>query len=214
MSKRLLLLGIGGHGRVVLETLLQHYAPDELGIVDPQPSPGTTLLGVQVLGRDEDLPRLYAQGWKNTALGIGSIQNCVVREKLVLLAGDIGFQFPTIVDDDALVSPSATLGKGTYVGKQAVVQAGASIGAFCIVNTAGIVEHDCKVGDFSHVSTGAILLGGVTVGDRSFIGGGSVVRQLETVGSHVVIGAGSVVVSAVADGVTAYGNPCRVGGKK
>lgn len=214
MSERLLLIGGGGHGRVVLETLLQRYAPAELGIIDPQLSRGAALLGVPVLGGDDDLPALYALGWRSAVLGVGSIQSSAAREKLAQLARGIGFQFPAVVDEYALVSPSAVLGEGSYVGKRAVVQAGARIGAFCIVNTGSIVEHDCRVGDFAHISTGAILLGGATVGDRSFVGGGSVVRQLETVGAHTVIGAGSVVVAAVADGVTAYGNPCRVGGKK
>ena len=43
-----------------------------------------------------------------------------------------------------------------------------------------------------------------------WVGGGTKVLPGVTIGSNVVIGTGSVVTKDIPDGVTAFGNPCRV----
>jgi maltose O-acetyltransferase len=50
----------------------------------------------------------------------------------------------------------------------------------------------------------------ITIGDDVWLGGGAIVCPGVTIGQGAVIGAGSVVVRAVAPGVFAAGNPCRV----
>ena len=50
----------------------------------------------------------------------------------------------------------------------------------------------------------------MTVGNDSHVGAGAVVRQEINIGKGALVGAGSVVVKDIPDGVTAYGNPCRV----
>lgn len=209
MSK-ILLLGSGGHARVVLETLLQSYAPEQIGLIDPSKEVGTTIFGSAVLGGDEKLPELRTQGWTQAICGVGSVTSCELRVKLVQLLRELAYDMPAIIDQMATVSPFAQVGNGTYIGKRATVQPGAVIGQMCILNTGCIVEHDCQVGDFSHVSSGSVLLGGVCVGQETLIGAGSTVRQMQQIGSKVIVGAGSVVVSDLPDNSRAYGNPCRI----
>lgn len=86
----------------------------------------------------------------------------------------------------------------------------AIIGKHCIVNTGATVDHDCVIGDYCHVAPGVHVSGGTLIGEGTWIGVGACVIQCLNIGRDCMIGAGSVVVNDIPDGVTAYGNPCRV----
>lgn len=207
MTKRLLLIGGGGHCRSVLDCLLSLESYDEIGIIDHD---NKSIRGIDVIGTDDMLPRLFEEGWIDAFITVGSIGNTAPRRRIFEMVSQIGFHVPTIIDKTAVLAGNLQIGEGCFVGKNAVVNCGASLGRCAIINTGAIVEHDCAVGDFSHISTGAILCGHAAIGHDTHIGAGSVVRQLISVGNNVMIGAGSVVVKNIPDGVTAYGNPCRV----
>lgn len=209
-SGRILLLGGGGHCRSVLDSLLglEEYA--QVGIVDWPEKCRNGIYGVLVAGSDEDLPRLFREGWKYAFVTLGSIGNYKRREQLYRCLLDIGFEVPVICDGSAVVSRNAALGNGTFVGKHAIINAGTTVGACAIINTGAILEHDCSIGNMTHISTGSTLCGGVSVGDGTHIGAGTVIRQKLSVGADSIIGIGSVVTKNIADHVMAFGNPCKV----
>ena len=207
MGKKLLLIGGGGHCRSVLDSVLAANAYDGIGIIDPDGSP---CLGIPVIGQDEDLPRLFSEGWTDAVITVGSIGDTGTRRRLYETAKAIGFRLPAVVDPTAVIGKDAVLGEGTFVGKRAVVNAGARTGVCVIVNTGAIVEHDCVIGDFAHISTGAILCGQVTVGNDAHIGAGTTVRQSIRIGDGALVGVGSTAVKDIPAGAKAYGNPCRV----
>ena len=204
--RKLLLIGGGGHFRSVLDSVLSLGLYGEVGIVDKE---DVKILGVSVIGKDQDLPALFQQGWTNAFITVGSVGNTTVRRRLYEMIKKIGFTIPSIVDKTAIIAKGTQIGEGSFVGKNAVVNTGASLGCCSIINSGAIVEHDCSVGDFCHISPGTVLCGQVTVGSDTHIGAGSVVRQQISLGNNVLIGAGSVVLKDIPDGVTAYGNPCR-----
>ena len=209
-SNRILLVGGGGHCRSVLDCLLNQGAYSEIGIIEREAGGASTIAGVSVAGTDADLPELFAKGWTNAAITLGSVGNPARRHVLFQMLREIGFSLPAIVDPSAVIGRNVVLGEGTFVGKRAVVNTGTKVGRCAIINTGAILEHDCSIGDFVHISPGCTLCGAVSVGENSHIGAGSVVRQQIEIGSNVLIGAGSVVVKDIAGGVKAYGNPCRV----
>jgi sugar O-acyltransferase (sialic acid O-acetyltransferase NeuD family) len=209
MKKKILLIGAGGHGKVVLDALLAQKEYVVAGIIDVKKLVGTKVLGGEVIWTDADLPRLFKSGIKYCIIAVGSIGDPGLRVKLSETAKGVGFSFPNVISPKAVVSPHAVLGEGNYVAPGAIINAGTRIGNHCIINTGAIVEHDCVIHDFVHLSPGAVLSGGVAVGDQSHIGSGSVVVQYLKIGSKVMIGAGSVVTKDVPDGIKAFGNPCR-----
>ena len=207
MGKKLLLIGGGGHCRSVLDSVLAANVYDGIGIVDPD---GCPCLGIPVVGKDEDLPRLFAEGWTDAAITVGSIGDTGTRRRLYRTVKEIGFHLPVIIDPTAVTGKDVVLGEGTFVGKRAVVNAGSRTGVCAIVNTGAIVEHDCEIGDFAHISTGAILCGQVKAGNDAHIGAGTTVRQSIRIGNGALIGVGSTAVKDISAGAKAYGNPCRV----
>ena len=207
-GKKILLLGGGGHCRSVLDCLISLGTYDEIGIVDYDKS--ASALGVDVIGTDDDLPKLLKAGWTEAFITVGSIGATGLRRKLFTLVQNIGFRVPSIVAPSSTIARGTTIMDGVFIGKRAVVNTGCTIGKGAIINTGSIIEHDCSVGDFTHISPGSILCGQVTVGNDTHIGAGSVVRQEIRIGVCSLIGAGSVVVKDIPKGVTAYGNPCKV----
>lgn len=207
-DRKIVLLGGGGHCRSVLDSLLSSGLYNEIGIIDYDKS--ASALGVDVIGSDDDLPRLKDEGWREAFITVGSIGATQIRRKLYSIVNDLGFIIPAIIDPTANIARGVTIGKGTFVGKRSVVNSGATVGTCAILNTGSIIEHDCYISDFAHVSPGATLCGQVLVGADSHIGAGSVIRQGIKIGCGSLIGAGSVVVKDIPNGVKAYGNPCKV----
>jgi sugar O-acyltransferase (sialic acid O-acetyltransferase NeuD family) len=206
MNKGILLVGGGGHCKSVLDSLLELNEYAGIGIVDQKEHAGRSVLGVPVIGCDDDLERLFHQGYSHAFVTIG---NLPIRMSLYDKLMEIGFQIPAIVDASAAVSGHAVIEEGVFVGKRSVVNAGCVVGKGAIINTGAIVEHDCRIGAFAHIAPGAVLSGEVVVGDHTHIGANAAVRQQVRIGSDSMIGMGSVVVQNIGSGVTAYGNPCR-----
>ncbi len=200
----MILIGGGGHAKVMLDAAL--CAGIEIqGFVDDDPdAPLTRLRGCPVyVGAFDDVTN-YTQCCPMLAVGGVSL-----RAKLIEQLGDVDFA-QSIVHPSAMIASSATVALGVFVGPGAVVNAEAKICSHAIVNTGAIVEHDCRVGINVHVGPRAVLGGGVHVGDHSLIGIGAVVLPGVKIGSGVVVGAGAVVVKDVGDGEVVVGVPARV----
>jgi sugar O-acyltransferase (sialic acid O-acetyltransferase NeuD family) len=165
--------------------------------------------GSVVIGEPELLGYLergrFPDGVDAAALGVGDN-----RARQLALARCAELCVPSLVHPSAVVSPSATLGRGSVVFPAAVVNAGARIGVAVIVNSAAVVEHDCVLADAVHVSPHATLAGGVVVGERSWIGAGATVIQGVRVGADVTVGAGAVVLRDVSAGSTVVGVPAEL----
>ena len=206
-GRKILLIGGGGHCHSVIDSIVSLNIYDDIGIIDYVDS---EVLGVPVIGNDDDIPRLTEDGWTDAFITMGSMGNTELRRKLSEMVKRIGLNTPSVIDPSAIVARGTTICDGVYIGKRAVLNTGSRIGTGAIINTGVIIEHDCKVDEFSHISPGATLCGQVYVGKDSHVGAGSVVRQQIKIGDNVLIGAGSVVVKDIPNGAKAYGNPCRV----
>lgn len=206
---KLLLLGGGGHCKSVMDSLFRTNCYSEIGIISKRDEIGKNILGVPIIGSDDDLSVLYKKGYHNAFITVGSIGNPVTRVNIYRILEGIGFELPNIIDPSAEVSESVLLEKGIFVGKNAVINAGSKIEKCAIINTGSIIEHDCVIGEFSHVSPGSVLCGEVHIGGYTHIGAKSVVKQQVKIGTNALIGMGSVVLKNVSDNVVAYGNPCK-----
>lgn len=209
MSKKILLIGGGGHCRSVLDSLLELDGFSNIGIIDKKENIGKKILGVPVIGCDEDLPKLFTDGYEYAFVTVGSIGNPNIRIKLFNTLYDIGFKIPNIIDSTAVVSISVNMKMGIFVGKNAIINAGATINKGSIINSGAIIEHDCLIGEFVHIAPGAVLSGEVQIGDNTHIGANCVIKQQLKIGSNSIIGMGSAVLKDIEDKVVAYGNPCK-----
>lgn len=203
MSNKLLLIGAGGHCKSVLDSI-DRYEYDEIAIIDKNLI-GEKIMGIDVIGSDDDLKALFNDGYNLAFISIGNIE---IRTKLYMILKEIGFEIPTIIDKSAAVSKFAKINQGVFIGKNSVVNADAHIGIASIVNTGSIVEHDCIIKDFVNIAPNVTLGGNVKIGQFANIGLSSVIRENLIIGEKSIIGMGSVVVNSIDDNILAYGNPC------
>ncbi len=204
--KPVIIIGGGGHAKVVASTLLKLQYP-VLGFTD-QDSTKPPLLGLPFLGSDEIITS-HDPSEVLLVNGIGSIRPGPVRSGLFNRFKDLGHSFLTLIHPDASVAAETEIGEGTLIFAGAVVQPGTRIGRNCILNTRCSVDHDCVIGDHTHIAPGATLSGAVTTGGNCHIGVGATILQGIGIGRGALVGAGSVVVRPVAAGTSVYGVPAR-----
>ncbi|MCD7791363.1 MAG: hypothetical protein LUH55_12805 [Bacteroides thetaiotaomicron] len=142
----LLILGAGGHGRVVREVAEATGQYENIAFLDDNTDQS------DVIGKLSDCDKFTAQ-FNYAFVAIG---NAVARKKYQEILMD-SYKIATLIHPAAHISPSASIGKGTVVMAGAVVQTGCHIGAGCIVSAGAIVDHDSVVGDYCHINAGAIV---------------------------------------------------------
>lgn len=206
MSKDLaVLVGAGGHAKVVLEAVWAMGTFEVVGLTDPS-APLSPVLGSAVLGGDDVLPGLRERGVRIAVLAVGENE---LRQRLGHTLRALGFSLPPIIHPQAFVAPSATIGQGSVVMARAVVGTSSSVREFAIINTGAIIDHDNVICEAAHVAPGCSLAGWVHVGARALIGVGSAIRPRITIGDDAVVGAGSAVVADVAERAWVGGVPAR-----
>lgn len=196
---RLIIIGAGGHGKVVADNAVKNGYTD-IQFVDDRAT--GICMGFPIVGRCADLVRLD-DGATDFVIGIG---NNTVRQAL---ARKYDVNWVSLVHPSAQIGLQVSIGKGTVVMAGAVINACAAVGEHCIINTGAIVEHDNSIGDYAHISPGTALGGTVQIGALTHVGIGAVVRNNIQICGGSTIGAGAVVVRNIQDSGTYIGVPAR-----
>jgi UDP-perosamine 4-acetyltransferase len=202
MSRPVILLGNGGHAKVVLDAL-RSSGRDLAGWAGP--GARETWLGLPCLGDDA---AAWTQAPERYALAFGFGDNAR-RHRLFDRFARVGFAFPALCHAAAYRAPDTGCADGAQIMAGAVVQPGCRIGTVAIVNTGARVDHDCEVGAFAHIAPGATLCGGVKVGDGALVGAGATVVPGVRIGADAVVAAGAVVTADVPAGAMVRGVPAR-----
>jgi UDP-perosamine 4-acetyltransferase len=211
MTERVILIGCGGHARVLTDCLRQNRA-EIIGYTAPVGMQASgNMASLQRLGDDEALMH-FDPATVMLVNGVGSVRSPAARREVFDRLKSQSFKFAVVTHSRAIIADCARLEEGAQVMAGAVVQAGAVIRANTIINTAASVDHDCVVGAHVHVACGAVLSGGVCVGDGSHIGTGALIAQSVTIGKDCLVAMGAAVRKDVADRDFVAGVPAqRVG---
>lgn len=206
--KSIIVVGGGGHAKVIIAVIESGKKYSIEGIVDPGLPLGSQILGYRVIGNDDTLVSMKRSN-QLLALGVGSVRADDKRKNVFYKFLKLGYQFPAIIHPATTLHKTTIFGEGTQIMAGVLIQPDVGIGDNTIVNSKTLIEHDCRIASHCHIAPGAILGGGVMIGEGSFIGLGARVIPGVTIGSGVTVGAGAVVIRNVADSKTVMGVPAR-----
>ncbi|QQB36598.1 acetyltransferase [Achromobacter deleyi] len=184
-TSQVLIVGAGGHAKVVLDALLLMggYSPV---VIDDNPAlDGTTLLHVGVRAPLDD--SMFRDQYFHIAIGSN-----IARAKLFARFVRAGGKPLTIAHPTACISPHARIADGVFIAARAVVAPASRIESGVIVNHGAIIDHDCIVGQHAHIAPQASLAGGVQIGEQVMIGAGANILPGLKIDSRATVGAGAV----------------------
>lgn len=210
-EKQLILVGGGGHCKAVIDVAMAAERPI-MGIIDESLAIDDSVVGVSVIGRDNDIKEIVAKHGDSVEflITVGHIKSSAIRVRIANAITLAGGAFATpLIAPSAHIAIGAQVGRGTVVMHNAVVNTFAKIGENSIINTGAIVEHDCIVGDFVHISTGAIINGACSIGNNTFIGSHATVVNGKNIANDVVVGAGATVTCDITQPGTYCGTPAK-----
>ena len=196
---RLIIIGAGGHGKVVADNAVKNGYTDICFVDDHAVG---MCMGFPIVGMIADLEK-WNDGATDFVIGIG---NNGVRKAL---SQKYHVNWVALIHPSAQIGLHVSIGKGTVVMAGAIINACTAVGEHCIINTGAIVEHDNVIGDYVHLSPGAALAGTVQVGELTHVGIGAAVRNNIQICESCTIGAGAVVIGNIPECGVYTGIPAR-----
>ena len=208
MIKRVVLLGAGGHAKVVWDALSRLREENSIQVVavldDDARLWGKPFMNLTVQGAIRDVAQIDAEA------AVIAIGDNVARRRVYETVKALGISLLNVIHSSAVIAADVQLGEGIVALASVVVNIGTRVGDNVILNTACTVDHDCVIGAHAHMAPGVHLAGGVTIGEGTLMGISSSAIPLVRIGQWVTVGAGSVVVKDIPNNVTIAGVPARI----
>jgi sugar O-acyltransferase (sialic acid O-acetyltransferase NeuD family) len=185
---RVVIVGAGGYGRVVLDVLLTSGLGDRvLGFYDDAHAAlSGEVRGVPILG---DVGMLKSMLSVEPVHVVVAITDNEVRLQVANSLRSLGARFLSAVHPEAYVSETAVIGDGCVLAAGTVVHPDAAIGSHCFLGPGSVVDRDAEVGAGAWISAGAVVGSGARVGARVVLGQNSSVGRKAVVDGEVEVDA-------------------------
>ena len=203
MSKKVVIIGAGGHAKVIADIIIKS-GDEVVGFLDDNIEKDTIVIdNYKVIGKTEDCLKFKEDKELYFIIAIG---NNFTRKDI---AEKYNLNYYTAIHPTAIIGMQVQIEKGTVIMANTCINPNTKIGNHCIINTGAIVEHDNLIEDYVHISPNATLCGTVTVGEGIHIGAGSVIKNNITITNNCIIGAGAVVVKNIEESGIYVGVPAK-----
>lgn len=166
MNKKVIVIGAGGHAKVIGE-IIENNNDILIGYLDDKQK------DKNIIGKISDISKLHKDNEEIEF--IIAIGNNEIRNKIY--ADNPKLNYYKAIHPSAIISKSATIGEGTAIMANVVLNTNSSIGKNCIINTSSVVEHDCIVEDGAHISYCVTLGAGSKIGKGTYIDIGAIVAR-------------------------------------
>lgn len=145
MNNNLIILGAGGHGKVVFETASALEIYNKIDFIDDNSD--------IALGPCEGVEK-YISEYKNAFVAFGDNK---LRIKWIDILIKLGFDIPVLTHPSSYISPSSKVEKGTIVLPMAVINTNVVVNSGCIIGIGALVDHDSTLEEGCHINSGAII---------------------------------------------------------
>jgi len=200
-SKKLLIIGAGGHAKVVTD-IAESIGFANILYLDTF-SDKDIFLGRNILHQEiEDYGEYFF-----VAIGDNTLRERIFNNFLLKNKNSIPI---SLIHPSSIISPRCSIGIGTLIMPLCVVNSSSIIGNGVIINTKASIDHDNCLKSFASIAPGVSLGGNVFIGERSSVSIGTSISHCIKIGSDVVIGASSLVNKDIDNNWVAYGNPVKL----
>lgn len=161
MNPKIVIIGAGGHAKVICDAILSGGKYAIAGFVDANVPVGSLVMyDYKVILAQDELPKVKSHGdYFIVAIGNNQVRAGLYNELKQILKP------ATIIHPAAAIAKSAEIKEGAVLLANAVVNALSVIGENTIVNSGVVVDHESVIGDHVHLSIGTM------VGSNSSISG-------------------------------------------
>lgn len=198
MSNDVVILGAGGHAKVVADIILS-TGNTIVGFLDDKNT--GMVFGFPVLGTFADISK-----YKDSCSFIIGIGSNKIRKQI---AGRYSIHWFTAIHSSANIARDVVIGEGTVIMAGSIINPSTTVGKHCIINTGAVIEHDNKIADYAHISPNATLCGTVSVGELTHIGAGAIIKNNINVCGNCIVGAGAVITRDIAISGVYFGVPAK-----
>ena len=210
MKEDIIIVGAGGHAKVIIDIIEEQGQYDIIGISDLQMGVGEEFAGYPILGGDEVLKFYFNKGVRNAANGVGGYRDNVNRTKVFKAVKEIGFDFPPVIHPSAVISKSSNIGDGCVIFPGVSINSAVDVGANVIIATNASIDHDTRVGDHVLISAGVTLGADIFIEEGTLFALGSKVISGVCISRDIVVGAGAVVTNSLKERGVYLGCPARI----
>jgi UDP-perosamine 4-acetyltransferase len=206
MKPRALVIGAGGHARVVGASL-RFLGIEIAAFVDPafcaqrQAGVKEMIAGAPVI-EDTEVVQRFSPQEHDAYIALGDNTERQARFAQLRLEG---YELPALIHPESSLNYGVRLGEASCVCLGARLSSEVRIGTGAIVNTGTLVDHESNVGAFAHLAPGVSIAGRVHIGEKVFVGVGARVADGLSIGTGAIVGAGSVVLKDVPEGKKVLG---------
>ena len=202
VTKKISILGSGGHGKIVVDALLTSFPDTDLTIYDgKEEKEGSIFMETFSIISENDLRQ---DEFLHVAIGDNEKRMALIERHRPSFENLV-----TIQHKNAVVSTRCSIGRGCFFAAGSIISASAEIGHGVIINHLAVVDHDCFIDNGVHIAPNATLGGRVKIGPKALVGAGAVILRGLTIGEKAIIGAGAVVTKDVPPGEMVIGIPAK-----
>ena len=201
--KDLIIIGAGGHGRVIADIAQKLGVYETISFLDDGDAKET--MGLPIVGKTFDIEKYVNAGDIFVAIGNSKVRRDFIERLLAM-----GAKVPTLIHPSAIIGACVEIGVGTAIMAGAVINPCSKIGKGVIINTCSSIDHDCIIGDYCHIAVGVHVAGTVSLGKNVWLGAGATIKNNVNVCEDCMIGAGAVVVKDITESGTYIGVPAKM----
>ena len=207
MQEGIVIIGAGGHCKLVIDILVKNGRYRILGLLDQEKPKGYDVLGCEVIGKITDFRKLLPADCNVfIAIGSGVIRNAIA-EDIKNVRKDI--KFPSVIHPSAIIGEEVTIGEGVSVSAGVIVNPSARIHPFALINTKASIGHDSRVCLSCTIGPGVTIGGNVKIDGFTTVGMGANIIQGISIGSYSTIGAGALLLKDCNPHSKMYGVPAK-----
>lgn len=207
MKEEIILVGSGGHAKIVIDILNEMNCYEVIGAVTNEKL--NSFCGLPVLGNDEVLDTYFANGITKLAMGVGGFTSNSLREQVYKSLRVRQFEFINCIHPSAIISKSCKIGDGCVIFAGTILNADVVIGNNVIIATGSTIDHETRLGDHVLVSAGVTIGANNKISTGALIALGAKIVSGVTIGENSLVAAGSVVVKNVPANTAVFGMPAK-----